>query len=227
MPLNVFTTYCNDDCTAVQYPAIDVDQNCTGFEDYRSQICGLLLVHPDGNLPADWTDRTSWTAIVDNSLADANAAKYISGIGAMPVPDKVTRVAPKLRTKTVRRTFTLTFDIYNMSDLHYEFLRSLQCGDTSPLVWFETVDGQVFGGQNGVQIASIDADLPLGDGEEDYEQGTITVVFDATTDPPRTRIINLSENFTTGGVTPTASIIWGSASNAVWGSSPTAIWGAG
>lgn len=227
--LNVFSTVCTDDCTAVQYPAIAADQDCIAFEDYRSQIAGILFRHPDGVLPGgwDWTDRDDWTAIVDNGLADVNAAKYITGIGSMPAPEKTTRVAPKLKSKIVRRRFTLTFNVLNMSDLHYAFLSALQCGDTAPKVWFETVEGHVFGGEDGISLYSVDADMPLAEGDEDYEQGTIILVFDATGDPPRTTIENLSENFTTGGVTPSGVTVWGSDTTAVWGSSSTAIWGAG
>lgn len=225
MALNIFDTACNADCTVVNLPAIAEDQDCISFEDFRSQISDLLFVHPDGNMPADWKSRDSWTAIVDNALQDVNAAKYLTGIGGMPPAEKTKRVVAKAKTKTVRRRFTITFDVLNMSDENYKFLEALQCNDTKYRIWIGTIDGHLFGGQNGISVVSIDANMALSEGGDDYEQGQIIIVFDALYDPPRTRILNLSENFASGNVTPTAYNVWGSSPNNVWGSSPDIVWG--
>lgn len=191
MPLNVFQTICPDDCTTeVNFPAIDTDQNCIGYKDYRSQITDVWIKHAT----ASGTPFTGWTATlsaitannsaIDNTVTDNSAVKWLVGMGGVPAPEKTNQDRPKHRSKVTRRTYTLTFTIPNVSDANREFARALQCGDTNFTFWYGNED-HVFGDPDGIEPSSVDADLPLGEGTDDNEQIVIYLTWEATGAPQR------------------------------------------
>lgn len=175
--MNTFLT-CPTDCAVLNFPAIDVDQDCTAFDITESEVCGILIVQ-DGNAPTDWTSAADWEMVINNSGTTSADGKYLVGRGGVPVPEKVTVELPKKVDRTITRTYTLNMNVLNMSDLHYEFLRAAQCGDTSISVWFETVGGFLYGGPTGISPTLVDADLPLNEGRDSYEQGTLIISWEA------------------------------------------------
>lgn len=181
--MNTFLT-CPTDCGPILFPAIDIEQDCTSFDITESEVCGILFVQ-DGNYPADWTSQADWEALINNPGSNAPDGKYLVGRGGVPAPEKVTVELPKNIDKVVSRKYTLTFNVTNMSDANYEFLRAVQCGDTSISVWFETIGGYLFGGPTGISPYSFDADLPLDEGRDAYERGIITLVWEADGDAAR------------------------------------------
>ena len=175
---------CPENCGELILPTLDVDQNCTDYETYASQVCGIYFVQ--GLPPTDWEDAAEWRARVDNGVVDPQGAKYLVGIGGLPVPEKVVRELPKFQDKTVKRRYTLTMRVLNLSDIQYNFLVSLQCGRTDYRFWYETVGGHLFGGPTGIAPAATDADLPHGEGRQDTDEGIVTLQFESRTEPPRT-----------------------------------------
>lgn len=121
-----------------------------------------------------------------NGIVDSEAAKYLTGIGGMPAPEKVFVEGPKLKDILSKRIFTLTFRVLNLSDANYSFLRTVQCGFTDYNFWIETTGGHLFGGPSGIVPKLSDADLPHLDGRDANDEGTITITFEARTDPDRT-----------------------------------------
>jgi len=180
---NTFLT-CPTDCGTLNFPAIDVDQDCTAFEITESEVCGVLIVQ-DGNYPTDWTSVAAWELVINNPGTTAADGKYLVGRGGVPVADKTTVELPKNIDRTITRKYALNLNILNMSDQNYEFLRAAQCGDTSIRVWFETVGGFLYGGPTGISPSIVDADLPLNEGRDSYEQGTLLVGWEADGDTAR------------------------------------------
>lgn len=191
MALNVFSTVCPDDCSDVlTLPAIDVDQDCTGYADFRSQI-GDLWIKPAtaADTPfTDWADVfsaiTANASAIDNTVTDNSKVKWLVGIGGVPAPEKTTQPRPKFRSKVTRRIYTLTFTVPNVSDANRAMGEALQCGDTNFTFWYGNED-HVFGKSAGIEPASVDVDFPLGEGEDDTETMIITITWEATGDPQR------------------------------------------
>lgn len=180
--MNTFDNLCGNGCAAIELPPLDVDQDCI-YELHESQFCGLIMTK--GQVPEDWGDSAQWETLIANDVSNVDAAKYLVGMGGMPAPAKETRPAPKGRIKTVKRTYTVTFNVHNLADLQYDFLRTLQCGFTDYRFWIETMSGHLFGGPTGILPSQTDADLPLDAAATSYAEGVITLQFDAMTDPPR------------------------------------------
>lgn len=174
---------CLTDCGDMILPALDVEQDCTSYEIFESQICGLIMTR--GAAPADWTDSAEWEALIMNDLEVDAAAKYLIGVGSMPAPEAVTVEGAKFKDIVVKRTYTVSFRVLNMSDAQYNFLTSIQCGQTDYQFWIETAGGHLFGGPTGICPKSSDADLPKDGGRDVYDEGLITIVFESRVDPDR------------------------------------------
>lgn len=225
MPLNNFCN-CVPCDTEFVFTSLDTDQNCAGSPKL-SQVAGVLIAPTGATLPADWTSRADWEAVVNNTSVDNTSVRYLTGVGGVDVPEKqVIRVA-KGYDILAYRTYSLVLDAYNLSDANRDFLRGFQCNPTNFRFWIETVDGSIFGGATGIAPNFSDADFPLGAGEADLEKGTLLLNWRATCEPARTTIENLSENFANAVVVPIIPNLWGFGSTAdIWGTPASGdVWG--
>lgn len=186
--MNSFLT-CPADCdSTLTLGAIDVNQDCTSYQQKYSQICDLIIMPDGATEPLDWTGAPTVTAVtgeVDNADTVGGKSKHLVGEGGIAAPEKVVDEYPKRKTKTSFRTYTLTFVVKNLGDDQYDFLRQLQCGDTQFVIWYANVGGHIFGGANGVDIDSIDVDFVYSEGRDDKEQATIIITWEADGDPER------------------------------------------
>lgn len=186
--MNTFLT-CPADCdTALVLGAIDVNQDCTSYQQKYSQICDLIIQPDSANAPLDWTGAPTVTAVlneVDNASALGTFSKHLVGEGGIPAPEKVADEYPKRKTKVNFRLYTLTFLVKNLSDAQYDFIRQLQCGSTDFKIWYANVGGHIYGGTTGIDVLSIDADLPLSEGRDDKESATITITWESDGDAQR------------------------------------------
>lgn len=199
MATNTFCTCVTCD-TEFDYPVFDSDQNCTG-DVSMSQVCGILLKPEGATAPTDWTSKTDWEAVVDNSDTSNSFVKYLSGVGAVPLPEKTTITVAKGYEITTIREYTLQLEVFNLSSTQYESLRKYQCNPTSYTFWIENIGEHIFGGSTGIAPISTDVDFPLLGGENDTEKAILTIKWRAKCDPERTYIQNLSENFASPLVT--------------------------
>lgn len=182
--MNVFSVNCPSDCSAHLLPAIVADQECTSYDLADSQVSGIYFVPPDRDKPVDWTQPGDWEAVLNNSTP--GESKYLVGIGGVAEAEKEVVELFKGKNKVARRTYEVTLTVQNLSDAQYEFLRALQCGDTSFTFWFENMGGHLFGGPSGIKPSYADCDLPLSSDRTAYEDATVILRFDARTDPDRT-----------------------------------------
>lgn len=186
--MNTFLT-CPADCdTALVLGAIDVNQDCTSYQQKYSQVCDLIIMPDGATAPLDWTSAPTVAAVsgaVDNADTVGGKSKHLVGEGGIAAPEKIADEYPKRKTKVNFRVYTLPFVVKNLSDDQYEFLRQLQCGNTDFKIWYANVGGHIFGGANGIDITSIDADFPLSEGRDDKESATVTVTWEADGDPER------------------------------------------
>lgn len=187
MTISNFLT-CPSDCGDLDFGALDVNQDCTSYEQKYSQICGIYFC-PPGVDALDWTVPTAPAipspATVDNTNTDGTAVKYLIVEGGIDAPDKEVAEYPKRKSRTVGRTYALRATVKNMGDNQREFLRQCQCGDTGWTIYYETIGGYIYGPQGGIPISYLDADLPLGGGRDDKEIGNLLIDFEADGDPAR------------------------------------------
>jgi hypothetical protein len=206
---------CVDCDTTFTFPAISEEQNCT-FDLEFSQVSGLILIPDGAPLPDDWTDRASWSGIVNNSNETNDAGKYISGEGGVDVPEKDLLEYPKRIEKVGKRVYAISFEVDNLSDESYGLLNGLQCGPTNFAVWIETVGGRLFGGPTGISPYFLDVDFPLEPGKDSSEYAVITILFEANCEPPRTDIEDIEDVFVSVGNWNTGANDWWNPSDEPW-----------
>ena len=186
----VCPTGCNE---TLDLPVLDVDQNCTDYDTYESQLTDLWIKprtasetpfsgYGSGIISA--TMPVANPQAIDNANTDNTKVKWLVGKGGVPVAEKAVRELPKFRDKTTKRTYTLTYTVDNLSDAQYNFGVALQCGGTDFTFWYGTTN-HVFGPEEGLSPKSVDVDFPHGEGRQDIDTMIITLVFEAKTDPPR------------------------------------------
>lgn len=190
--LNLTAITCPDDCSDVNLlPAIVAEQDCTGYEQTLSQVCDLyILPSATDDIFADWattpTNVTPASGVgIDNTNTDNTKSKWLVGIGGVAEPEETIDEYPKLQRKVTERLYVLTFRVLNMVQAQYDFLRKLQCGDTSFTFYYGDLGGWVYGIEGGLSPNSVDVDFPHGGGNTDKNQAILTISFRANGDPDR------------------------------------------
>lgn len=214
--------FCN--CTTCDteflFPALDVDQNCIG-DVSLSQVVAVLILADGATPPSDWTSKTAWADVVDNNDTSNSFVKYVTGVGFVETPEKTQLTVAKGVTINTIKTYTLTLEVFNLSNAQYAFLRSLQCNPTNYTFWIENAGGHLYGGSDGILPFLTDVDFPLLGGENDVEKAVLTIRYRSKCDPDRTYIENLSENF----ANVSGSKVMGMSETEVFGFSTTQIFG--
>lgn len=191
--LNLTAIACPDDCADVNtLPAIAADQDCTGYTQTLSQVCDLyILPSATADLFDNWdaepiVNTTPASGVgVDNTNTDNTKAKWLVGIGGVAEPEETIDEYPKLQRKVTERLYTLTFRVFNLVAAQYNFLRQLQCGDTSFTFYYGDLGGWIYGVEGGLSPTSVDVDFPHGGGNTDKNVAILTITFRANGDPDR------------------------------------------
>lgn len=180
-------TYCNAECDAT---LIATPKPCAKVKIDFSQIQGVIIIPKAAPKPSDWTTREGWEGVIINDDATGNFGKYIPVRSALPVPEKVVISLPRSNRKIHKRDYTLIGELDGLSDVMYKALQSMQHRDyrnPSYSLWFETVSGWLYGGANGIQIESDNAELPLSPERSATVIGRLIFKFSSNADIERTR----------------------------------------
>lgn len=186
MAVTPITGVCPTDCdTPLTFPAIAADQNCT-YTPTPSQLCDLFIMPTGATNPfTDWGASATATAdSIDNTLGDNTKSIHLIGIGSVEAPEKQTQELPKFKSIVSNRTYSVVFQITNLDDENYAFLRSLQCSPSNYTFWYGN-EAHVFGIASGIIPNSTDVDFVYPTGRESVETATITIQYDAKIDVER------------------------------------------
>ena len=190
--INVSLITCPDDCTDVNLlPAIPEDQVCTSYEQTLSQVSDLFIIpYVAADIFSDFgtDDAANVTDTIYNADTTNAYAKWLVGIGGVAEPEATIDEYPKLQRKISERLYTLTFRVLNLVQAQYDFLRMLQCGDTSITFYYRDLGGYTYGVRGGLMPESVDVDFPMGEGNDDKSVGIITLKWYAAGDPDRCTI---------------------------------------
>lgn len=177
---------CPDSCGDVSLPAVDIQECVDSIEVELSEITDIYLVATDSSgdavvVPTDWTSEADWTAVLDQSLD--NKIRHLIVSGDKPATEDTEATFSKFRTKVTNRGHTVNADVDDVSDLNYEFMRTLQCGATVRM-WFATYGGKLYGGATGIK-ADVKANYALERGQESRALIQFVFTWDHLQDPPR------------------------------------------
>lgn len=106
--------------------------------------------HPfqDWTSPAEWADRLTPSGRTPNN---ANAIIALRGIGSKPKPNETKKEIGGGRKVTVAKDNILNFKVGEDSFINYAAFRTFECeGGGNFLIWYETRDGLLHGGNEGI-----------------------------------------------------------------------------
>lgn len=185
--INVFSIDCTAlDCdTAILGPAATITSSC--LESDLSQLGGVILWH-DGVAP----NPTNWgpTMVVgdfdiDNTNADDTKQKRFPIVGSSPKPEYTKQTTFGFKAVTVLKKRTISFKIYHVDSVTYDYLRRLECEKVRPNVLFETEGGYLLGKDGGIQYDDFELDPIWEEGEEAIEYWECTITFSSKNAPDR------------------------------------------
>lgn len=177
MAINTFLS-CPEDCdTDVLLPAISQDQDCTTWIPKDSQVGDLFIFPRLATLPDNWTEAGDWQFLLNNLDITNTTGKWLVGMGGVdPVEIELTEL-PKKKARVSGRKYVLTFEIPNLGQLMYDFLRHFQCNWTDFVFFFRTVGGRLFGKDGGISPSFCDVDFPLEEPRDGTETAIVTIIF--------------------------------------------------
>ena len=195
---------CPTDCTSLTLPAVVFDE-CPNIDSVEeSEICTIYLDTPDpaanGCLPLNpigtYTDTTggtddtvnvtvltTWlTTAVDNTTV--GSVREINVIGDKPEPEDTVKTISKRKQLIISRKHTLNIDVLELPHTNYEFMRKMQCGG-SLFLWFRTIGGGFYGGENGIKVTIEKSFVQFDRGEDASKTGILKFFWFNDCDPPR------------------------------------------
>ena len=186
MPDNQFIAACA--CDGTGFSALpEQNINCP-LDAFQSEIVGIALSDTSQAVPPvplDWTLAVDWDLVIDNTDATGARIKYLLGIGNVTSGEPAVRVMPGFRSIYGEATYTLTFNLLDMSAEIHTWLQNMENCPSLPLLWFVTVDGIMFGAPTGIVTSSKRFPFVLNEGEESYETNQIILEWKAKTRPMR------------------------------------------
>jgi len=185
--INVFGVDCADlDCeTAILGAATTITSKC--LESDLSQIGGIILWHDAvAPNPSNWgMSMIEGDFAIDNENADDTKQKRFPIVGSSAKPEYTKQTTFGFKQVTTLKKRTITFKLYHVDSVTYDYLRKLECGKVRPNVLFETEGGYILGKDGGIQYDEFELD-PIweeGDSAIEYWEGTLT--FNSKNAPDR------------------------------------------
>lgn len=172
-------------CGTVLLPELPTSFDC-GLSPLLSQVCGLLILPKGAPGPSSWVLPDAMEAIIDNTVTDNSAGKWIVGRGGVDKPDEVVIELGKRSRKVGARLYTLDYEVNIRPNGVYNFLTTLQTGYRGFNFWFNTLGGRLFGGPNGICPDFVTAWTEYSEEPDEVERGFIQLQWYADGDPPRT-----------------------------------------
>jgi len=173
---------CPVDCST-NLPVVAFD-NCNP-NAVASEINKLYFKKPSGAPMADWTDPLEWGKRLSetntvpgaptNTTPVGDLIRPLTVIGDRPAPASVVKELSNQRRKNIRKDFTINFTIDEITPENLEFQRASECGSLIDF-WYGIQGGLLFGGDTGIQNATLVMDLVLARGTEEVVaiNGTLT-----------------------------------------------------
>lgn len=181
-------TGCPADCDDVlTFPAIPEEQDCTSYDLLLSQVSDLYI-KPNGatNPLGSWsTTPTAVSGAIDNTDTTNAKCKWLVGEGSIGEPTEVIGEYPKRKKKVTERVYQLVFNVKNLVDAQYNFLRAMQCGATDFTFWYGDLADKIFGLSGGIAPEFVTVRFPKGGGKDDKSQATLILEWTADGDPER------------------------------------------
>lgn len=156
-------------------------------EPEQSEINSLVMWHPTlGIAPTNWgASMVPVDFDIDNLDPTDVKQKRFFGRGNLAPSEIVEVTTNDFNQAQLRRTFTLSFVIFNVNQATRDYFRKIQCGKVKPYFDYTTVEQNIFGADGGIKPTKYNIDMPLEEGEESIEQITVEIQWKAKVSPDK------------------------------------------
>lgn len=155
---------CPTNC-ATALPAVSFS-NCAP----EINLSEIVYVYVAKNIAADftdWEDPAEWaTRLSQSSTTGDDYIRTLTVIADKPAPQKNRRDISGGRSIVPNKTHTLNVTIDETNDTVHGLVRVLECNGLYK-IWYETLSGHRFGGNEGIKDANLNLDLLLNRGQEE------------------------------------------------------------
>jgi len=161
--------------------AVDFDY-CDPYVQF-GEIDHIYAKARDGSDLLDWAQLALWNArFALDPTADLDAIIDLTVIGDLP-PAEAEEIEISLGRKIMSpASFTINFEIDDVSDTNYELMRFFECNFVVD-IWY-SANNMLFGGNAGIE-AIISAKYQIERGQKSVQKIVGTVKWEATFSPPR------------------------------------------
>ena len=163
---------------------VEPDFNFCDPDVQFGEIDHIYLKARDGSDLLDWESLAVWTArLALNPLTQIDAVIDLVVLGDLP-PAETEEIEISLGRKIQSpSTFTINFDIDDVSDANYELMRWLECNMIVDM-WY-SANEVLFGGNPGIEC-TIQAKYQIERGQKSLQKIVGTVKWESKFSPPRT-----------------------------------------
>jgi len=154
---------CGTACTD-NLPALDFSK-CAPVLN-AAQISKIFFTNP-GNPMSDWSNALEWDSRLDQDASGSSKIRTLIGIGEFTEPAQEEKEISLGRKFRGVKNFTINHVIDETGDANYEAMRQLECNSGAKLIWFQTRDGLLYGGNAGIE-ASIKMNQVITNNYQDF-----------------------------------------------------------
>ena len=162
----------------------EVDFDFCNPDLYFGEVDHLYVMAQAGANLANWELLAVWNArLALDATADVDGILDLHVIGDYPPAEAEDIVISLNRTITTPATHIINFEIDDVSDDNYEFMRWLEC-NTLMKLWF-SANELIFGGNTGIEVM-IKAKYQIERGSKSLQKIIGTVTWESKFSPERT-----------------------------------------
>ncbi len=171
---------CPETCEDFTMPAFSFADCTAAVKEEESEISHIYLDTITTNSETGEKEFSNLPPSVGSATVGwYGSAAVLVGIGDLPASEKTQRTISLRRVKFGVKTYTLNFDIDDVTAENYAALKALNCGQEVGLAW-GTIGGRIYGSV----IATVIAADPIFDrGEDAYVRYNLQLQFKAYCPP--------------------------------------------
>jgi hypothetical protein len=140
---------CPEDCAgSLPEPSFNECAPVVGY----GEISKMYLAKADSDGFDNVEDLAEWTSKLALSVSDADAIRAFSVLSDLPEPELTETVISGNRTIRGFKKFSMPFEIDETNDENYQAHLTFEC-NTKFKMWFETADGMMYGGNDGINAS--------------------------------------------------------------------------
>jgi hypothetical protein len=132
---------------------------------------------------AEFDSAAHWATHISDSGATSGAIREFIIMGELPEPEQTEVAISGDRTVTGFKKFVMNFEIDETNETNYNFLLLSECGGKYKAC-FETADGIIYGGYNGLEV-SLKMNQPIPKGRQEVVKITGKMTWQSKNHPLR------------------------------------------